>query len=884
MDETNEETSENGLKEQNPNTTGEVRMQAPNQSFDLYEQIARSDSEPVQIKKKNKSLLMQLIVSYMRLTLYFDSLKHTHEVFFRFLSRLWMLVMGVLYLSGIIVLVISVYNQLQLPVYLEDQLRSRNIEFGQTEYEADKTIVRNLKSKDGLYTVDTMVIYSSFSDLLQRNIRLVTLDGLSIHLDKKGDFDALVDIPKILAKIHNPSQGRLGVTIKAVTVNNAKLIAQYEGINIPISFSVEGIYDNKPQVVIPISVDQEHLRASGTLSVSGAKHAPEWLLSISEGIITLPRSSPENLSGTIKMAIKDAKFTTLEAKLKLGYGTIEKGVTINLKKAKENKLSGSFALEMNNLAEKELITHLVVGSDDIVFAKDNAFQTNGTLSIDVKKLTTTWLSLTDLRTKLPGQLICPTWDECHFKLENQAPVTISKAGLEYKKIPITSRDTIRFTLAPTENLVTIKKQNPYIVFNTNLQDVTAAGTIEGSVPQLISLKSKLIQLNGALVNTDIDKSQLQIKTQDLVFRGPQLQLHNANIEIDNILQQTTKSKMLAQKVQLPEVPLLSQPFALSLNMVGERAIAKIQFTEDPINILMEGQFSPLQKTFSGKVVMPPVDLNNLKTPLHTLWPLLPKTLAQVSGKVAAAGQITWRGGQNVSGPLSVGFQDISFTAKAGDFSNLNAVLTFKTLIPPVTLPNQRLYIQTLANFVPFQNLDITFQLDNQAVRVNQMSIVGGGVPLVAAPAVISLKGTNTMLYLKNRYPITESLFNRAMNLKGITVNSGTANVTLPIEIQNDTYYMPNLTFKLTNAALHREGDSYPELFGNGTEYFARSGQIVLNWDNTLQISLNGRQLPSKTPKDVQLNNVKLPDHFFNTVAHMTVPKDIKTNLIKLFGE
>ena len=202
MNETTEGMQGKNSQQQPSNGDVDTHMPTPGASFDLYEQIARSDSETIQIKKKNKSLLMQAIVLYMRFTLYIDSLKHSHEVAFRMLSRLWMGVMGILYLSGIIVLIISMYNKLQLPVYVEDQLRSRNIEFGQTEYDADKTIIRNLKNKEGLYTIDTVVIYSSFSDLLQHNIRLVTMDGLNINCDKKDDFNELEDIPKILAKIY----------------------------------------------------------------------------------------------------------------------------------------------------------------------------------------------------------------------------------------------------------------------------------------------------------------------------------------------------------------------------------------------------------------------------------------------------------------------------------------------------------------------------------------------------------------------------------------------------------------------------------------------------------------------------------------------------------
>ena len=91
---------------------------------ELYNQIASGDAEPVVIKKKNKPILVSLMAVIMRYTLWLDSVKRTHERLFRALGTIWACFMGVLYLSGILIVVFSLYNRLQLPVYLEDQLHA----------------------------------------------------------------------------------------------------------------------------------------------------------------------------------------------------------------------------------------------------------------------------------------------------------------------------------------------------------------------------------------------------------------------------------------------------------------------------------------------------------------------------------------------------------------------------------------------------------------------------------------------------------------------------------------------------------------------------------------------------------------------------------------
>ena len=113
---------------------GPAPAPAAGRESDLYTQIAGQDTDPQVVKKKKPSLLMSAVIGFMRMTLYFDSLRRAHEQAFHFLGLTWSFFMGVLYLSGILVLLAAVYNRLQMPILLEDQLRVRNIEFASADY------------------------------------------------------------------------------------------------------------------------------------------------------------------------------------------------------------------------------------------------------------------------------------------------------------------------------------------------------------------------------------------------------------------------------------------------------------------------------------------------------------------------------------------------------------------------------------------------------------------------------------------------------------------------------------------------------------------------------------------------------------------------------
>ena len=96
-------------------------LEADVKKTDLYSAIAKNDEEVVVApKKKRQSPFMFLVVSFMKVTFYFDSMRRSNESLFHLLGGIWAGFMALLYLGGVVTLFLSIYARARLPLYLEN--------------------------------------------------------------------------------------------------------------------------------------------------------------------------------------------------------------------------------------------------------------------------------------------------------------------------------------------------------------------------------------------------------------------------------------------------------------------------------------------------------------------------------------------------------------------------------------------------------------------------------------------------------------------------------------------------------------------------------------------------------------------------------------------
>ena len=851
------------------------------QDIELYRHISQEDAVMPVVKKDEKSPLIEFMAKVMRVALYFDSVKHTHELLFRRLNALWGFLMAILYISGILMLLFSIYNRVQFPSYMEQQMKTQGIQFESATYDMDHIEMHNLKGPDGLYSVDTLIARTTLVDLLQKRIRSVVLDGVNVYLNTSSDFNPIQDIPTILTQLQNPLKGETDLTIGALTVNNAKLKFQDSQVALPLSFSLEGVYDRKTKIMIPLSMNQPFLKFKGVLSVSDTAKNPTWVLNISSGNITLPRSAPEDFTGEIKLTLANQKLETLDAAFHLKTGTIQKEITANFKPKDEKGLTGTLSWARNHETESNLSSNMSMDFSYLTFSSKEPLRTSGTITIRSTQFNLNGISFTSLHQPMDADIICHTWKECTFNLKKETTVKLSNFQLEYNQQKFKAADALHFTIPATNDLCLMdaEKSDFSLTFNVPLTDVIFESDDEtSSVP--VDLTSKSFQLTGVWA----DEPRLTIQAQGLNYTSDTASLKQGILNIADLLQDTTPITLQAQEMLLFDTPVLSQPFQLNFKMVGTQAAAQLKFKSLPFLANLEGQFSLQKHTFVGQINVAPFDLKNISIPLNTLWPNIPNSIQNASGKVAIRGQLSWNNGRAVGTPLYLGLKDVSFNLGNTKIQGLNTVITMESLSPLTTKSNQHLFIKQVNALVPFTNLDMQFQLEDQSVKINQLLAFIGNMSVGLPPSAITPKNGVLTLDLKNNQNINLSSAQESVQLEGIQVNSGTASIAIPVNISANAVAIPNITMRLQDTQLTRKGTEFQDIFGTESGYFVRNGLITLNENRTVQLTWTGRLLPSKKTKEIQLNNLIVPAHFIKAASSGETPADIQNRQKFLFSE
>ena len=507
----------------------------------------------------------------------------------------------------------------------------------------------------------------------------------------------------------------------------------------------------------------------------------------------------------------------------------------------------------------------------------------GPLTIDVKRLILANVALAGVQAPLTVDMHCKNWTSCLVSLTKEAMITIQDVLLQSQRQSIRSKESLQFIVKPQENMLVLQEENPYISYQIPLEKFAFEGKFEGADGN-ISIDAASMIVSGAFADEAAESSRLSVNAQNLSYEATGVLMKNANVSLGNVFQNSAHIQIDAEEAKLVGMPFLSNPFKLNLNMVGPQAAIRLDFKDAPIAVQMDGQLSLAQKAFAGQIRTNVIDLGKLTIPPQELFAGIPSSVKELSGSAVVYGQLKWMGAHSVGGPLNIGLKDVSFSTEETKVSGVNTVLTLDALQPLLVKQNQHVYVERINGLLPFQDIDILFQADNQNMRINQVSLLAAGVPVSLPASVVALKNANMLVYLKNDKPIDAKAFAQGINLPDLEVSSGTANLSIPLELQNGVLSIPSVTLKMQSVLVERQSDEYENVFGTANHYYIRTGQIIMDENNVMQLALNGRLLPSKQTKDVQENNVTLPSDVFKEVALKGVPKDIQKRQHILFGE
>ena len=297
----------------------------------------------------------------------------------------------------------------------------------------------------------------------------------------------------------------------------------------------------------------------------------------------------------------------------------------------------------------------------------------------------------------------------------------------------------------------------------------------------------------------------------------------------------------------------------------------------------------LNGTFQGTFAVKSFNLKPKMPALNTLSNLFPAELQNVTGNVALYGKINWKNEKQISGPFYLSLTDVNFNFGNMQVQKLNTVLMVQTLTPFTSSAGQELFVQEVSNIlIPLQNIDAVLKFANQMTRLNTLKVQSGGISLMAENMLLPYRSNSTIIYLKNPEIDLDSL-NSYWSVPNMTL-TGTASITLPIEIRQNMMSLNNSEIKLNNALLKYTGMNQKikkALFNDSQEYLIKSGNILLSQVNPTSMdayfNLDGRTMPNQV-KAVYKETVLIePKKFLKTVSSEEVPESIRQKQEQIFN-
>ena len=861
---------------------------------DLLSQIAAEDIEnEKKIKQKKQhapvSFSKLFTVALMRITLFIDTAQHKYSHVLNILRLAWSLIVGLIYFGGLCSLLVLGYAYQNYPSYIQNFFDTHHINLSNwqlDEYTLSRIVLTNLKDEKGAYSIDKMIIRSDFSDFLNKRIKSVSLDGVNITIQETTDKFEIGYLAELLVKLNQATQN--GHQIGSVSVTNATAVIQGKKYNLPVQFSMTGFYEHSTSISIPLTIKQSYMNVSGMLSISGTGDNLEWTLDILSGNLSFPNEQPENISGQLKFQTTQHKLSSVNGVIELVYGKNKKNIKIDLKDDK-SLMKGTVKLSFVNqeVANKtdETKTDLTLGFDGLNIKNLSHVESNKAIRLNLQSLTMSDLTLSNASGVLNGKLICTDF-VCSYEAEKNIVINIQSLKTNYQGNTYVSKGRTAFTIIPNKrpNLIL---QGKIGTIDLSVSDFSFNG-YRNTPTSDFTLTAKGVSVSGKL-GEKTKSAQMRVNVNGAAYESSDIKLNNATVSINDIWQDIPDFQLNAKEVFFKNSRLVKIPVTVSATRRNNLVKADISLLNNTVQSKFNGTTNLLNGTFQGTFAVKSFNLKPNMPALNTLSNLFPAELQNVTGNVALYGKINWKNEKQISGPFYLSLADVNFNFGNMQVQKLNTVLMVQTLTPFTTSANQELFVQAISNsLIPLQNIHAVLKFDNQMTRLNTLNVQSGGISLSAENMLLPYRSNSTIIYLKNPEIDLDS-FNSYWSVPNMTL-TGSASITLPIEIRQNMMSLNNSEIKLNNALLKYTGTNQKiknALFSDSPEYIVKSGNILLSQVSPTNMdayfNFDGRTLPNQV-KTVYKDTILIePKTFLKTVSSEEVPESIRQKQEQIFN-
>lgn len=798
---------------------------------DLLSQIAREDELAEASQKEKTSLYADLIHFLIQLNLFFSTLVKKNPLVFKVLNWVWAAFISIILLGGLAAFCVLAYIYLTFPQHVRNYLAVNGVvadELSHSDFSFSNVEIKNVRDQQGTYEIASIILQYTISDLLKKQIKSVTLDGVKVFVKENQNGFDFGRLPAILLKLNQYNQNS-AIRISSLGLTNAAIEISGQKFNLPISFSMTGVYERGADINVPIWIQEEYLTLKGSLSIKGNPSNLEWVLDLSSGVLSLPGQSPENITGKITFTTRNNALNKIVGEVRLFFGENFKHFDLNLSK-NGSLFAGDLKLnlrETNQYDKTKPINSLITLHFDGLDFKNGIhdIESKEPIQLTVQSFQKDDFSISGANARLLGVLKCQNF-ACSYQLSAPSVVNASQTQFMLNRNMIQTDQGLSFVLMPIKKKDIFAFKNGQIKLDFVMQRMRLLG-FKNVRANRVSFRPELVLIDGTF-NMNAPQRRLAIEIEGLDYSAPEFSVKDGILQIDDLFAPESRMRFSAKSFDLKETDLIKRPFELVLNYADQKTLAEIGLENGLIRASFSGSVNFATGEVAGSVFVPTFDLGKLKTPLSDISNLFASSMRQPTGQVAVLGSFNWLNARQVTGPLYISLRN--FGAQIGNttLSGLNTVLTLSSLEPLVSQGTQQVFIQEIKGILPLKNISMTYQLDNQFFYLTSLSGYLGNAELVADSALIPHRASSSTLVLRNSNVDMASFANY---LSFPVRLSGKANLSLPIELKHQQVDIKNGEIRFMNALIAQEKDAHPrlsDLLENQDSYIARNGLLLLN--------------------------------------------------------
>lgn len=831
-------------------------LDAPAEEESLIDLIAASDEKE---EKKEKKQKLDLHFDVQEFLLYRDKIIGFFEKYSeskKILDVLWMFFMASIFVGGIAFFAVFAFLYFSFTPLLKNYLIAKDlstVDFTVADYSLSELKLTDVHDKQGLFTINTIRLQYDFINLLKGRISLADIDTLNIYIKgDKGTGYNTQDVLSLFQKLGLMDTGS-PIQIQTLQFKNSKIYINNDEYQMPVDFSGLGDLEKRKQFVIPFNFKNDYLTANASLTTSLENGGVNWSISLDKGKLFIPDLPDQNIKGTVVAKTRGNKLASISIDLTLGE---EQKASVQITPAEDGFVSIDVEATLPPVLAGARPMNLKVTMPKATIAKDlKSLVSDGPMTVKFSEFKTNIVQTDLIQATLDGHMAC-TPLQCSFKLKKAADVLVFSLLKKAMNMSLKSTQPVRLSLQPTaEDLFTLSSTQLSVnAFIKKLEMVLDENQAQEETTQLkVASAETTVKAQYDFVN---DVGSVTTDSKGVSLADKVVQVEKADIKT-NTDKKGTLLSLSSPQVLLPHNDSFKLPFSLDLSMDEDNYFTAV-VTDLNKQIRMNATGYVILQTGEWQVSVDtqPIVFDKTLQPAQ-ITNILDERIKNVSGAVALKGILHWKSTRDVTGPMYVSLDKVSFSYGDVQIKNISTVAEITSFVPFGTQRNQEAFIESLTTLLPFQNVVLNYFFDSEKgqTSISKMNMNVAGVTLRMDPSWLSYQSPSHTLQFKAK-AVKLSNVEPYLTLTDLKMR-GTASINMTLQLDSERLSLKTLEVSIPTAG----SISYTQAAGkggtSGTKFVPfKKATILLSelMNGTTDFLLLGDKLNSQ---DTRKNTIRL---------------------------